>query len=61
MGGDPRHMHCQSDPRICHGESFCGCQCDKCRAAHLVAAEFYAPRAMPPHPLALSPWRDVRR
>jgi hypothetical protein len=41
---DPRTMHCETDPMTCRGESYCACQCDKCKAAHAAGAAFYSSR-----------------
>ena len=44
---DPNALHCRKDTRAtggsdCHGESYCSCQCDGCKAAHECSAEWYA-------------------
>lgn len=43
---NPNGMHCQANPIECRGESYCACQCEKCRAAHAAGAEYYAGEAL---------------
>lgn len=38
---DPRTMHCKADVKTCRGESYCACQCDKCKAAWEAGKTFY--------------------
>lgn len=63
---DPNTLHCRKDTRAvggadCHGESYCACQCDACKAANECAAAWYAahppPRESPDERLARALFR----
>lgn len=45
---NPNALHCRADERYCRGETYCACQCDKCRAAYEAGKAFYDARRKQP-------------